>query len=240
MRVQQAFLSIAAAFAAAMVPARADQIPLHTLAVQGEAATYVTPDHASVEVGVITQSKVVGDAVGQNNIVMTRVLEALRALEIKDAQIQTSSFGVQPRYPSDSNGRIDESQPIVGYLVENKITVGVDDTSKVGRIIDVSSAAGANSASQVRFQVKNRSTYLDTVRKAAVANARHKAEILAAAAGAKVGQVLAINDNRATYYRNEYEDVETVVVTGSRMPATPIAPGQQEIGDTVTVIFALK
>jgi uncharacterized protein len=234
-----------AALAAALTisgaaPAFAADLPLHTIAVQGEAATYVTPDHATVEVGVVTQSKAVGDALAQNNVTMTRVLAAIRALAIKDAQIQTSDFGVQPQY-AHVNGQRDEDQPIVGYMVANKITVGVDDVSKVAQVIDTASAAGANNASQVRFQVRNRASYLDAVRKAAVANARHKAEILASAAGVTVGPALAINDNQANYYRNQAEEeTETVIVTGSRIPETPIAPGQEEIIADVTIVYALR
>jgi uncharacterized protein YggE len=228
-----AFASVPAAFA--------DETPPHTIVVMGEAEINVPPDFATVAVGVVTQGQNVSAALAENNVRMSRVVEALKALGLADANIQTSKFDVQPKYEKRSPGDYDVNalRPVVGYAVSNKVVVTVTDMSKIAKIIDASVQAGANDAGEMVFSVKNPGEVIDRARHAAIDAAYHKAEIFAAAAHMNLGPAISITDNEANYSSGGME-VEQVIVTGSRLPATPISAGGIPVKSRVTVVYDSK
>lgn len=83
---------------------------------------------------------------------------------------------------------------------------------------------------------------MDRAREAAVESARHKAQVLTAAAHLQLESALSITDNLAsTNYngRTGGEMPDMVIVTGSQIP-TPILPGQIAITSEVTIVYAVK
>jgi len=72
----------------------------------------------------------------------------------------------------------------------------------------------------------------DDALRAAVADARSRAEVLAGAAGVKVGEVLSIAEGSAPPGPIAYD-------LALAAPETPIQPGTQDIEATVTVTFAI-
>jgi len=152
--------------------ASADTLNLaHTITVDGEAAIYVDPDHASLDLGIVTSAPTVGEALRDNNAKMSGVLGAVRALGVKDSELQTATFSIQPQHPEDKDGRVDYER-ISGYQVTNTLAVTVSDLKKVGDIIDAGANAGANTSNSVSFEVNNREELLDKVRMLAMKNAK--------------------------------------------------------------------
>jgi len=240
--IKSSVFVLAACFAVA--PALADETTPHTIAVAGEAQLLLPPDTATIELGVITEAPLVGDALADNSARMTKVIAAVRDLGIQDKDIRTSTFLIQPKYEKQDTRDYDTEafRTIVGYYISNKITVTVKDLSNIARIIDESIKAGANASGTVTFNVNKLTAHLDDARRAAVESARHKAEVLTEAAHLTLGPALSITDNQADSSYNNRPDagsIETVVVTGSRVP-TPIEPGLVSITSTVTVIYATK
>ncbi len=168
--------------------ARAAQLAPNTIVVSGTAEIRTSPDSASIDIGVVTANAATRAALRANNVEMSRVVAAIRALGIPDSAIQTSNFTVEAQHPQSKNGDTDESVT-VGYEVTNKLTVTVSDLSKVADIIDAAVKAGANSANSVSFNVKNHAKLDDQVLAAAVRDARHRAEVMATAEHVKVGRV---------------------------------------------------
>jgi uncharacterized protein YggE len=75
---------------------------------------------------------------------------------------------------------------------------------------------------------------MDEARKRAMAEARRKAELYAAAAALKVGRVVAVQEAGAASPRPEM--APRVAMSG----AVPVAPGEQETQASVTVTFTLE
>lgn len=225
------------------MPALAEETPLHSIAVSGEAELLLPADYATISVGVVTQAKSVGEALADNNSRMTRVIETLRGMSIPDSDIRTAKFHIEPRYTPRAQGDYehDSLRTIIGYAVSNQVDVIVRDMTKVSRIIDATTDAGANSTGSIRFDLKNYADNFDKARKAAVESAHHKAEVLAAAAHLELGRAVSVTDNEAdrSYEGRRPSGAETVVVTGSRIP-TPILPEQVRIVARVTVLYAVK
>jgi uncharacterized protein YggE len=163
-----------------------DQPQQRTITVTGSAQLSVAPDEAVVSLGVRTQAQGAQDALDQNSAKMQKVLDALRALGLGDADLATSNIDLSPRY--DNNG-----QAILGYDASNTVEATVHDLSKVGRVIDAGVATGANIAGGISFRTSETNKGVANALANAVEDAKGKADAMAAAANATVGNVVTIN-----------------------------------------------
>ena len=93
----------------------------------GTASISAAPDLAIVSAGVMTKADSARDALSANTKQMRQVFEALKALDIEDKDITTSSFNISPNWehgPSGSQQR--------GYQVTNQVTIRLRDVTFVG------------------------------------------------------------------------------------------------------------
>src|SRR5207253_2031918 len=98
--------------------------------------------------------------------------------------------------------------------------------------IDAAVGAGANQVSGPNLLAADQSAAYREALGAAVADARAKAQALAAAPGLTLGRVTAVSESGAT-------PVPLDLQTGSaKAPGTPVEPGTQEIDASVTVTYA--
>ena len=100
-------------------------------------------------------------------------------------------------------------------------------------MLDQQVAQGANSVYGIRFGLIDPAPLLDEARKRAMADARRKAELYAAAAGLKVGRVVSVQEAGAASPRPE-------MAARAMMSAVPVAAGEQEIQASVSVTYALE
>lgn len=161
------------------------------ISVTGEGVVTAAPDMAEISVAVTTEAETAAEALTQNSARLEAVLAQLRAAGIEARDMQTEGLGVSPVWGGDG----DETGPaITGYSAHNGVKVRVRDLSKLGAVLDAAVADGANSLGGLRFGVSNEAQLMDEARRAAVAQARARAELLAGAAGAQLGAILSISE----------------------------------------------
>jgi uncharacterized protein YggE len=226
-------LILFAAIAAAPAPLAAAQLVSDTIVASGEAQIRVRPDTASIDIGVVTASSTAASALRANSSEMARVLAAIREIGIPDAAMQTSNFSIDAQHPHNRAGEEDETRT-VGYAVTNKLTVTVNDLSKVADIIDSAVRAGANSANSATFGVKARGALADKVLFNAIRNARHNAEIMAAAQNLRIGRMLTASDENSSI------EGGLTVAQPDGIANTPVLPGEVTIEAHVTAVFSMR
>ena len=209
-----------------------DGVPrrLSTVTVSGVGTAPAPPDMAEITTGVVTRAATAAQALTQNSQAMERLLQSLGGLGIAARDIQTTSVSVSPqRRP------VREGQPtdILAYEVVNQVHVKVRDLPSVGRVLDQQVLQGANSVYGIRFGLIDPTPLLDEARKRAMADARRKADLYAAAAGLKVGRVVSVQEAGAAAPRPE-------VGARALMSAVPVAAGEQEIQASISVTYALE
>ena len=198
----------------------------HTVTVSGSAVVSSQPDEAVVGLGVQTQASDATDALRENANRMTAVIDALKSLGIDDKDIATSSVSLNPVY--DSNG-----SQVTGYQADNEISVTLHDLSKAGPAIDAATAAGANLATGISFQLSQGSPELTGALAAAVKDARSKAEAIATAAGATLGDVISIQEDSAS------APIPYAEAAAGVAAPTPVQPPTIQTSVSVTVVWAL-
>lgn len=228
--LRPAFLGLAMIGTASAAGAGDDKPP-RTITVSAAGRVAVVPDRARITSGVTAEGATAREALTANSAAMQKVIAALKAGGIDAKDIQTSQFRVEPRYTRPEEG---QSSKIDGYSVTNQVEVLVRDLDKLGDILDRLVSAGANQSSGLAFEVSKAETALDDARKEAVANARRRAELYAAAAGAEVGEVLTITEGEAS------PPPRPVFARALKAEAVPIERGTETLEANVTITWALK
>lgn len=208
-----------------------DDKPRRTITVSASGSVSAEPDRARLTSGVSAEGASAREALTANTAAMQKVIGELKSAGIDPKDIQTSSFRVEPRYTRPAEG---QAPTINGYTVTNEVEVLVRDIEKVGDILDRLVTAGANQSSGLSFEVSTAETALDEARKQAVANARRRAELYAAAAGAAVGEVLTITEGDGA------QPPRPVFARAMKAEAVPIERGTQTLEASVTITWALQ
>lgn len=162
------------------------------ITVLGECLTNVTQDRGSVSVSSIvpapsTQRAAEG-ARQKHDIIKQRI----KALNLPDFSAETGNFSIN----EDCTQRPLEERKCSGFRAYISTSFETSDLSRVGEIIDAASSAGASEISNLYLFVsqaklkETREKCLDI----AVKNSAQKAQVIANAAGVKLGKLLSVNE----------------------------------------------
>lgn len=156
-------------------------IPSLNLSAYGEVK--IAPDMATINFGVMTEAATAAEAMSQNAQKMNQVMEALRRAGIDGKDVQTSGLNLQPQYDYIQN----EPPRLRGYQANNRVTVTINDLTKVGSTADAVVSAGVNQIDGISFALKDPSAAENEARRKAVQALQAKAQLYADAAGVRMG-----------------------------------------------------
>jgi uncharacterized protein len=203
-----------------------------TISVSASGTAAAAPDRAVVATGVSTEAATAREAMSLNTVAMKKLLDGLKAQRIEAKDIQTSNLQLNPRYADGKGGR---APTITGYQALNQVRIIVRELPRLGDILDQAVTLGANQMNGISFEVSNAETLQDEARKAAMVNARRRAELYATAAGVALGPVLTISETLSgapapRMYAGRAAMAEAVAVE----------PGSVDLQVQVHVTYALK
>ena len=112
------------------------------ISVSGQGRVSGTPDLATVNLGVEAFRDTVQLARDYAAAAMKSMIVTLKDYELAEGGIKTSRFGIHPRF--DPNG-----QGIIGFQINNQLTVKIRNLDMIGKIIDNATLTGGN---LTRFQ----------------------------------------------------------------------------------------
>ncbi len=212
-----------------------------TISVTGEGKITISPDIAEmsfgVTTGVQTTAKAASDKVSSD---MAKILAAVKGLGIEDKDITTENFYLNPVYDW-TDGR----QRLRGYEATQSLRVKVRDLEKVGDVLTAATDNGANQAGGVSFTLEDPEAKKDEARTEAIANAKKKAEDLAAQLGQKLGDVQSFNENGGGWYPPVmYARAESYGMGGAPTAdidkAATMPSGEQDLTVTVNITYELR
>lgn len=209
-----------------------------TLTVGGDAEVSVEPDRASVTLGTTAQAATAAGAQEQVNQVMSQTLAALRELGIPEANVRTSGINLYPVY-SEAYRPMQGGEPhtprIVAYRASNSVRVEVDDPATIGSVIDAGVGAGANELSGITFDLRDDTAQRAEALRRAAANARKKAEALAAGAGVRLLAVHTVSEGGFQTLPVYQGDVRMAMEASG----APVSPGQVRVQASVTMTWRI-
>lgn len=164
------------------------QQPALNLSAYGEVK--VAPDQATINFGVVTEAATAQEAMAQNAQQMTRVVAALRRAGIAERDIQTSGLNLSAQYDYQQN----QPPKLRGYQAQNRVTVIINDLTKVGTTADAVVTAGVNQIDGISFGLKDPKATEDQARQLAVRALQDKARLYAQALGVQLGGVRSLTE----------------------------------------------
>jgi uncharacterized protein YggE len=232
------FPTITAACAAvvlALAPAAAHAADdAATLAIDGTGVALVAPDVATLSVEVRSAASTRQSARRKCNARTGRVLAALGKQGVPRAELQTSGITLN---------RTQAGKHKVLYTATNSISVRLTNVAKVGPVIDAVTKAGADSIDGPSFSFKDPSAGKAEATRAALADARRRADDAAAAVGQHVTGIRSIvidpasGPESASGAANGAPKASSPAFTDAA--PTEVSPGRQEVTVTVEVIYTI-
>jgi uncharacterized protein len=206
-----------------------------TITVTGTGTAYGAPDVATIQIGVQTRGTDAGQTVGDNTTRMETLIAAIKGLGIAEKDLQTTNFSVNVQQDYDpQTGRPLET---IHYQVDNTLNVTMRDTNKLGDVLSGAVDAGANTIYGVSFSVADPAALEGQARDLAVADARTRAEQLAAAAGVTLDVPLAISENTTQSQPLYYARDMAEAAAGAPVP---VQTGQIQVNLQVSITYTIK
>lgn len=196
-----------------------------TVTVTGTGTVTAVPDQASFSFTVQTKAATAAGALARNGTDTRAVIAAVEKAGVPEADVQTAQVSLDPVQSNDGTS-------IVGYTAFDTITVTKLAIAKAGAIVDAAVGAGANSVSGPSLTLSSQDALYAQALKAAVAQARSKADALAGAAGRTLGEVVTIVEGGGSA-------PVPFAVSAPSSGKTPVEAGTQDVQATVTVTYGL-
>ena len=208
---------------------------VRTLNVNGLGQVYLTPDIATIYIGVHTENATASEAVDANKVQTNAVIDALKKAGVAEKDIRTTNFSIWPSQQYGPDGTVTGSI----YMVDNSVYITVRNLDGLGDLLDSAISAGANSVNSIQFDVADKTQAVKEARVKAMADAKIQAQELAEAAGVALGDIQSIN----FYDNSAYPISEGKGGGGGVMAAdasVPIQPGQLTISVNVSLTYSIK
>ena len=215
--------------------------PPRTITVSSSGTVEREPEQGVVLLAVESESPNAKAAAEANATKMSQLVAALRRTGVADRNIRTLSYELRPEYAQQINRETREPPRIAGYRAINMVQIVVDTVTRMGGIIDVAIASGANRVDNISFRLRDQhAAHVEAVA-IAMRNARREAEAVAQAAGERLGPALNIHTGGYAppppppmpMYRRD------MAMEQAMAAPTPVEGGTLSVVANVTVVFKL-
>jgi uncharacterized protein len=205
-----------------------------TLALSADGQSKITPDEATITLGVQITDATAQAAMQDDAARMTSVMAAIRAAGLPDKDVQTSNISLQAQYTYVQN----QPPKLNGYQASNDVTITVEDLTKLGPVIDAVTASGANQVNGISFGLQDPTAAEDQARLAAVKALEAKAALYAQATGYHIVRLVNLTEGAA----EQSAPIRPMMMMDgvrAQAAATPVSAGQLTVEITVNAIYEL-
>jgi uncharacterized protein YggE len=230
------FLGLMLAFAFAFSASAAEDGNVSKLISNGEGKATGVPDLAIITLGVETRNVSAASAVSENALLMNRTINALVLAGLKKKDIQTSRYTLSTKAeenPTPDAGMPKNKTP-PEFVATNQVTAKMNVSEDIGKVLDAATVAGSNNVLGIGFDLRNAKPQMDKALADAVNDSRRKAEVMAKAAGVKLGKILEISEG----YSFTTSGAPGAAFSFAEAP-TPVLPGVLEVTASVTVTYEI-
>ena len=203
-----------------------------TIVVVGSGAESAIADRCTIAVSLRVMRDSVADAIAAVASLADAAMNTIRETGVDDTDVRTQDLHVQDWFDA-------EQAQVTSRVATYMLTVEVRDLGEVSSLVSrlAETTGDALQVQSIVFSHSDHETLLAAARRAAVADAKVRAEELAEAAGVGLGEILTISEGSgATGGWRGY-----AVSAGARLagPEMPIAPGAHSVTARVVVTYAL-
>lgn len=217
---------------------------MRTITVKGVGTASTKPDLIVISLDITEKAREYVSSVNGANERIEKLQKAIAAVGFAREDLKTLAFNARTNYENyrEENGAY--NQRFAGYACEYRLKLSMDfDNKRLSETLSAIANSGANAEQSIAFTVKNPEKVSAQLLKAATENAREKAEVLCAASGVTLGELVNIDYNwsdimlrSASVYSEQFRGVDAVPMAA--MPE--FEPEDIKSSDTATFIWEIK
>lgn len=206
------------------------------LHVTGTATVSLPTDAAMIVLGVRETADDVQDAQATVNNKIAAIRAALNGMDIDNSDIVTESLYIYANYNYDS-----VSEKITSYSATNTLRITVRDIDSAAAVIDAAFAAGANTLDNVEFYATDISAASDQAYAEAVADAMHKAQVIAEASGVKQIAIHQITEGSSSTWVDNATKLRAsgLAMTAEAAAGTDIQQSSATVTANVSITYSI-
>ena len=159
------------------------------ITIDGMGKVTAKPDVAIINLGVQTEALTVKETQKNNTMKMNAIVAAMKDLGVADKDMQTSNYSLNPKIDWR-----DGKQNIIGYTINQNLTVKLRDLDKAGDVLAKSAELGMNQSGGIQFTIDEPKTLQERARTLAIEDARKKADQLAKELGLNIVKVVTFSE----------------------------------------------
>ncbi len=209
------------------------------LTLHGTGAATGRPDLLTVTLQIDETASDAQAAMAADDARTAAVDAVLRHSGVSTGNVQTADLTLSPQYHYPSGG----PPELVGYSVDQTLTVSIHDLASAGRLLDEAVAAGGSAASiaAVTFSGKDPAVLQDRARAAAVENAVTHARAMATAAGDRLARLCSVTDDTSSSTAPPEHGFGGAAraAPSAAVPSVPLSAGTLTTHAQVTLVYAL-
>ena len=208
---------------------------LRTVSTSGQGVVRVDANRAAIHMQISTINKSATSAKQTVDQTINRALSAMEKLGISKDQLVASTIRLVPSYEYSNRERI-----FSGYQAIRELTVTLNKLPLLDKVLESATAAGVNNVLSIQLQSSQEEELKTRARKLAIEDSKRKADELATAYGAELGNVHTIQ-----YHSNTPIVMQEMAAGSAMLRAAPDQAGGQylhdkiEVTDQVQVVFEL-
>lgn len=207
-----------------------------TINITGEGKIFAKPDIGQIDLSVVSQGNAVSAVVTDNNQKMNKITQAMKDLGIKDEDLKTTNYNINPNYQY-SGGK----STIAGYEVTQTLKVKIRDLNKTSQILEKAASLGANQAGSLSFTIDDPEKIKEEAREKAIVNAKDKAGAMAKILGISLGKIVGFSESSSGEPNPIYYGTDGKGGGGATaVPAPEVSTGQNEIIIDVSLTYEVK
>lgn len=212
--------------------------PAKLVTVSGQAKSEEKTQVATYTAGVGSVNINKDAAVKEVNDKLAEIVKSIKTFGIAEADIRTQNLSIYQDQESywDQSGQTQRTRP-GQWRVNNTVEVKLRAVDRAAELSDLLASTGATNVWGPNFAMEDTKDAENALLKAAIDDARKKAETIAEASGKKLGTIVSVNEDGIV--NSLYPTLKMADGFGGGGGAV-VEPGSQTVTKTVTVTFELK
>ena len=217
---------------------------MKTITVKGTGNVSVKPDYVVISMSLNTQNRDYETAMREAADKIEHINKSLQTMGFEKESVKTTDFNVRTHYESKKDPLGNYYRVFEGYVINHRLKVSFDfDTKVLSMALATIAHCIAEPELSIGFTVKEPAAVNEALLKSAAENAKRKAEILCAASGVKLGELVNIDYNWGElniYSRTNYDmEADCMKCCAYEPFSLDIDPDDINASDTVTFVWEI-
>lgn len=216
---------------------------MRTITVKGVGTVSTPPDLIVISLNITEMAVEYTDSINGANERIEKLKTALVNIGFDKDDLKTYSFNAHTNYENYRNEDGTYKQRFSNYECNYALKLSLDfDNKRLSETLEAIANSGANAGQSIAFTVKEPEKVSAQLLRSATENAREKAEVLCAASGVTLGELVSIDYNwkDISLYSVSHYERERGISAVPLAAAPDFTPDDIKSSDTATFIWEIK